>query len=265
MFYPCLIFLMKDITALIQARLGSTRLPGKTLMIIEGETLLAHLVKRVKASRYINDIVIATTKNKRDDAIVGFARNNGLKFYRGSEEDVLDRFYNSSIEYGLETIVRVTPDCPMLDPDVTDSVISKYIEGDYDYVSNTLIPTYPDGLDTEIFSFYVLKKAWNEAKLPSEREHVTSYIVKHPELFKIVNVKRDGKDLSWMRWTIDTQKDYEFVSEIFKRLYVHNQIFNMEDILRLLNREPALLDINKGISRNEGYQISLLKDKRCLN
>lgn len=250
---------MNNITALIQARLGSTRLPGKTLMLIEGESLLAHLVKRIKASRYINDIVIATTTNEKDNAIVEFAKNENLKFYRGSENDVLDRFYQASVLYRLETIVRVTPDCPMLDPDVMDIVISKFTDGNYDYVSNVITPTFPDGLDTEVFSFRILEKTWHEARLPSEREHVTAYILKHPELFKLFNVKRDGEDLSWMRWTVDTKRDLEFVKEIFQRLG-NSGIFHMDDVIELFGENPDLLKINSGITRNEGYLKSLKKD-----
>jgi spore coat polysaccharide biosynthesis protein SpsF (cytidylyltransferase family) len=253
---------IQKVTALIQARLGSTRLPGKTLMTIAGESLLGHLVKRVKASRYVNEIIIATTINYRDDAIVKFAVGNNLKFYRGSEEDVLERFYQAAVEYGIETIVRITPDCPMLDPEIMDAVISKYLEGNHNYVSNVLPPTFPDGLDTEVFSFRTLEKTWHEARLPSEREHVTPYIVKHPELFRHFNVKKEGEDLSWLRLTVDTRDDYDFVCKIFELLYHPNEIFHMEDVLALLKENPQLLKINSGILRNEGYKISLLKDNK---
>lgn len=251
---------MNNITALIQARLGSTRLPGKTLMLIEGESLLGHLVKRIKASRYVNDIVIATTTNERDNAIVEFAKAENLKFYCGSEDDVLDRFYQASVLYRLETIVRVTPDCPMLDPKVMDCVISEFLEGNYDYVSNVITPTFPDGLDTEVFSFKTLEKTWHEAKLPSERENVTAYILKHPKLFRQFNVRREGEDLSWMRWTVDTQRDLEFVKGIFQRL-VSRGIFHEDDVIEVLRKNPDMLKINSGITRNEGYLKSLKKDE----
>jgi len=207
-------------------------------------------------------IIKATTTNKKDDALVAFAKEKGLKVYRGSEEDVLDRFYRTAVEYGVEHIVRVTPDCPILDPDIMDRVISKYLEGTYDYVSNTITPTYPDGYDTEVFPFSALERAWREAKLYSEREHVTSYLYKHPDLFRLYNVKKEGEDLSWMRFTVDTPRDFEFVSEVFEKLSPVHGIFHMDDILRFLKENPELLDINKGISRNEGYQISLLKDRK---
>ena len=232
------------ISAIIQARLGSTRLPGKTLMTLEDESLLGHLVMRVKASRFVNDIIIATTEHQRDDAIEDFAVQRGLKFYRGSEDDVLDRFYQAAVKFGAENIVRVTPDCPMLDPEVMDLVLSSYVHGEYDYVSNILPPTYPDGLDTEIFSFPALEKAWKESKLPFEREHVTEYIIHHPELFRLFNVEKPGDSAAWLRWTVDTKEDFEFAKQVFAKLYSPQKIFYMEDIVRCLDENPSLLDIN---------------------
>lgn len=249
---------MKKITALIQARLGSTRLPRKTLMMLEGETLLWHLIKRVRASKYVNDFVIATTTQERDNEIVGFTEKNNLNTYRGSENDVLDRFYKAAVRYKVETIVRVTPDCPMLDPIVMDKVISKYLESGYDYVSNTLPPTFPDGLDTEVFSFAALETAWDEAKLSAEREHVTPYITANPELFRLCNVENE-ENLSHLRWTVDTQRDFEFVKKVFLN-FKGKDIFFMEDVLELLRKKPYLLEINKGIIRNEGYLKSLRRD-----
>jgi spore coat polysaccharide biosynthesis protein SpsF (cytidylyltransferase family) len=252
---------MKNITAIIQARLGSTRLPGKTLMTIEGDSLLGHLVRRVKASKYVENIIIATTTKEKDNAIVNFAKNNNLRFYRGSEEDVLDRFYKAAIEYNVETIVRVTPDCPLLDSKVMDLVISKYLEGDYDFVCNTMPPTYPDGLDTEVFSFKALEKAWREAKKSSEREHVTPYIYNHPEFFKIYNCVNDI-DYSGMRWVVDEEVDCRFVTEVYKHLYRYGEMFYMDDILDLLSKHPELNDINRNIKRNEGYKKSLNVEKK---
>lgn len=231
-------------------------------MEIEGESLLGHLVIRIKVSSYVSDIIIATTEKDRDDRIVEFAKDRNIKYIRGSEEDVLDRFYKASVKFNVENIVRITPDCPMLDPLVMDSVISEFIESDFDYVSNTITPTFPDGLDTEVFSFQALEKTWKGAKLLSEREHVTAYIVKHPELFDLHNVAKDGEDLSWMRWTVDTSKDLEFISNIFNKLYSADKIFYMKDIIKLLTKSPELLEINAGTSRNEGYRNSLLKDRR---
>ena len=251
---------MHTITAVIQARLGSTRLPGKTMLLMNGESLLGHLLKRIRKSKHIHAVIVATTTEKKDDPIVEFAMEHGLKYYRGSEDDVLDRFYQTVGTFRLETIVRVTPDCPLLDPRVADRVIEKYLSGSYDYVSNVLEPTYPDGFDTEVFSAGALAKAWREARLPSEREHVTAYIVKHPELFRLCNVRKDGEDLSSIRLTVDTRNDYEFISRVLEKLGMTDDIFHLEDILRVLKENPELMDINRGIGRNEGYQLSLLKD-----
>jgi spore coat polysaccharide biosynthesis protein SpsF (cytidylyltransferase family) len=229
-------------------------------MTIEGDSLIGHLVRRVKESEYVNSIIITTTTKEKDNAIVNFAKNNDLKVYRGNEDDVLDRFYKTAIEYDVEIIVRVTPDCPLLDPKIMDSVISQYISGNYDFVCNTMPPTYPDGLDTEVFSFKTLERAWNEARKPSEREHVTPYIYNHPELFKIYNCT-NHVDISDMRWVVDEEADYKYISEVYKRLYREGEIFYMDDILDLLSKHPELNDINRNIKRNEGYQKSLLKDK----
>lgn len=252
---------MKKITVIIQARLGSTRLPGKTLMTVCGKSLLEHLIERVKSSKLVNRIILATTIKEQDRAIVEIAKKNGLLFYRGSENDVLDRFYRTSIAFNAKIIVRVTPDCPILDPRVMDLVISNYIDGDYDYVSNTINPTYPDGLDVEVFSFKALKKAWADARLASEREHVTAYIVKHPELFRILNVRRIGIDLSHMRWTVDTQYDLDFIRKIFSLFQKEEHLFFMEDVLKALEENPDLMKINKKTIRNEGYLKSLREDK----
>ena len=248
---------MNNITAIIQARLGSSRLPGKTLMVIEGETLLGHLVRRITPSKYLTDIIIATTTEKRDDAIVSFAEQRGLKFFRGSEHDVLDRFYQTAVAFHLETIVRVTPDCPLMDYRVIDLVIKEYIRGPYDYVSNILPPTYPDGLDTEVFSFSALEQAWNNAALKSEREHVTPYIRNHPERFRIGNV-RCTENLSALRWTVDTTRDLEFVQAIYA--HFQSRPFGMDEILELLRKRPELKAVNVGIERNDGYQKSLRED-----
>lgn len=255
---------MKKITAIIQARLASTRLPGKTLMALAGNTLLGHLVRRVQACRQVSEIIIATTTNPGNDAIVAFANSNNLKYFRGSEEDVLDRFYKTAIRYNAEAVVRVTPDCPLLDPSIVDTIIAKYQEGPYDYVSNVITPTFPDGLDVEVFSFQSLEKAWKEAKLPSEREHATSYIIKHPERFRLFNVMKSGGDLSWMRWTVDTRQDYEFVQEIFSKIPNNESIFHMEDVIKVLENHPELMELNGTIKRNKGYINSLKKDAQFI-
>jgi spore coat polysaccharide biosynthesis protein SpsF (cytidylyltransferase family) len=243
--------------AIIQARMGSTRLPGKVLADISGKTLLEHVIQRVSASKLIKQTILATTTNEKDKALIEFARARGLKYYAGSENDVLDRFYQAAKKYNVTTIVRITPDDPFKDPEVIDKLITHYLEkqGAVDYVSNTIKPTYPEGLDAEVFSFKALEKAWREAKKPSEREHVTPYIWNHPELFKLVNVENDT-DLSGLRWTVDTEADLKFAREVYARLY-HGQVFLMKEILALLKAEPELSKINAGMIRNAGYLKSL--------
>ena len=249
------------ITAIVQARMASTRLPGKIMLDIQGKLLLEHVIDRVRASRLIEKIVIATTANEKDKAIVDFAQRRGILYYVGSEDDVLDRFYQAAKRFHAGLIVRITPDDPFKDPEVIDKLVSYYLDhkDSLDYVSNTIKSTYPEGLDVEVFTFTALEKAWREAKKPSEREHVTPYIWNHSELFRIANVEND-EDLSHLRWTLDTEADLRFTQEIYARLY-RGQIFLMKDILTLLEKEPELLTINQGIERNAGYLKSLEQER----
>lgn len=249
------------IAAIVQARMGSTRLPGKVLIDIQGKPLLALVIDRIREARLIDGIVIATTRNEKDRAIIEFARSQDILYYAGSEEDVLDRFYQAAKTYKAGTIVRITPDDPFKDPEVIDTVISHYLKNkkNLDYVSNTIKPTYPEGLDVEVFSFTTLEKAWKEANSLSEREHVTPYIWNHPEIFRLANIE-NNEDLSHLRWTLDTEADLKFTREVYARLY-HGQVFLMKDILALLRAEPELLQINEGIARNAGYLKSLEQER----
>lgn len=248
--------------AIIQARMGATRLPGKVLREILGKPILWHVIERIKRCKLIDQVIIATTNIDGERPILELAKRMGIASYSGSEDDVLDRYYQAAKRYQADIIVRITSDCPLVDPQVTDKVVKFFLDNKpgFNYVSNTLNPTYPDGLDTEVFSFATMEKAWKEAKLKSEREHVTAYIVKHPEIFKLGNVENE-EDLSHMRWTVDEERDFEFVKKVYERLYKPNQVFLMRDILALLKAYPDLADINKGINRNEGYIKSVLSDK----
>ena len=249
------------VLAIIQARMGSTRLPGKTIIDICGKPLLFHIIKRVQYSKLIAEIVVATTENKKDDIILNLCDKLGVKCFRGSESDVLDRFYQCAKEFKTEIIARITADDPFKDPVVINKVIKKILtDVTLDYVSNTIKPTYPEGLDIEVFTFNALRKAWKEARIPSEREHVTPYIWNNPEIFRIINIENDI-DLSHLRWTLDTPRDLKFTREVYKRLFVTGKIFLMNEILTLLDREPWLLGINKGIERDVGYRKSLLEEK----
>lgn len=243
--------------AIMQARMGSTRLPGKVLVPIAGKPLLEHIIDRVKRSQAIDKIVVATTVKKQDKPIIAIAQKCNVDSFIGSEKDVLDRFCQAAKKYRAGTIVRTTADNPFVDPEVIDKVVGYYLKHkkSVDYVSNTIKPTYPEGLDVEVFSSGALEKAWREAKRPSEREHVTPYIWNHPERFRLANIEND-EDLSHLRWTLDTEADLRFAREIYARLY-HGQVFLMKDILALLRAEPELAQINQGIARNAGYLESL--------
>ncbi len=245
------------VLAIIQARMGSSRLPGKVLMDLNGDTVLGLLVRRIRISERVNRIVVATTEKPEDDVIERFARNTGVDLFRGSEDDLLDRFYRAAIMYKAQTIVRITADCPLIDPFIVDKVIELF-DGEYDYVNNTMEPTFPDGLDVEVFTFACLRDAWENAELPSEREHVTPYIKKHPEKYSL-GVYKNGIDYSDLRWTIDEESDYILVKEIMKRIG-NKTDFVFQDILDLFAEDPGLGEINQGIKRNEGYLESLKQD-----
>ena len=248
-------------SAIIQARMGSSRLPNKALLDIEGKPVLWHVINRLSRSNSIDEIILATTISPADDAIENFAKENGVKYFRGSENDVLDRYYQCAKTNGADIIVRITADCPLIDPEVVDKVVDYFKGhiGEYDYVANVIPPTYPDGLDTEVFSFKTLEKAWNEARLTSEREHVTAYIYKNPKKFRLFNVTND-KDYSEFRWTVDTENDLAFVREIYKR-FGGKEMFYMEDIVSLLDKNPEIAAINSDSIRNEGYAKSVAEDK----
>ncbi|MCL5958534.1 MAG: glycosyltransferase family protein [Chloroflexi bacterium] len=246
------------VVAVIQARMGSTRLPGKVLAEVAGVPMLWHVVNRARTARYVDLVLVATSREPADDAIAAFCARNGIECFRGSESDVLDRYYEAAREYQAEIVVRLTADCPLLDPEVIDDVIYSFREYPADYASNVRECTFPDGLDTEAFSFDVLEQAWREARLKSEREHVTPYIRNHPELFYLVDLHYD-EDLSALRWTVDEPRDLEFVRAVYSHLGA-SSAFGMEEVLDLLRERPEISEINAGIGRNEGYQKSLRED-----
>lgn len=248
------------IIAIIQARMGSTRLPGKMMMDLVGKPVIEYVFDRVSFSSLISEIWLATTVDKKDDILVKWAQDNHIKYYRGDENDVLNRYYQTVTQAKADVIVRVTGDCPLADSDVIDKVIGEYLKGKYDYVSNIHPPTYPDGLDVEVFSFKALKKAWQEAKLGSEREHVTPYIWKNPKLFKIKNVVLE-QDYSNYRWTLDTQEDFDFIEKIIVECKNRNSECRMAGIIEIIKLHSEWLKINKKYTRNEGYDKSLKGDK----
>lgn len=252
---------MLHTAAIIQARMGATRLPGKVMLDILGKPILWHVVDRVSRARLIDGLVVATTTKPEDDIVEKFCRENAISIFRGSEDDVLDRYYQCAKKYNMENIVRITADCPLHDPHIIDLIIEKYESGNYDYISNTDPPSYPDGIDVEVFSFLALENAWNNAKMSSEREHVTPYIRKNRTLFRVGNVQNET-DLSELRWTLDQKEDFRFIQTVYKELNgLNNGLFYTNDILELINKRPELLKINSNIIRNEGYLKSLKNDK----
>ncbi len=247
--------------AIIQARMGSTRLPEKILKTLAGKPALRHLIERLGYSKFLKDIVIATTVNSEDDVVVRFCKENNVKCFRGSEEDVLERYYRAAKMFNADPIVRITADCPVIDPVIVDEVVEAYFNGDYDVYG--LGGEFPDGLDCSMFAYRVLEDTWKNAELPSEREHVGPYMYKHPEKYKIGTYKK-FKGLAHHRWTLDEEADLRFLEAVYERLYKEGEIFLTQDILDLLEAEPQIMEINSGITRNEGYLKSLAEDERQL-
>lgn len=238
--------------------MSSTRLPGKVLAEVAGRPMLYHVVHRAMGAKTLDQVVVATSDREADDPIAGYCAEQGTAYFCGSEEDVLDRYLQAARQFEADVIVRLTADCPLLDPEIIDQVVGAYHSGRYDYVSNTLDCTYPDGLDTEVFSRAALERTAREARLPSEREHVTPYMRNHPELFHQLNVS-GREDWSHLRWTVDEPADLEFVREVYARLGEGR--FGMDEMLRLLERHPELSQLNAGIQRNAGYLKSLQRDR----
>jgi len=245
------------IVAIIQARMGSTRLPGKVMAEICGRPMLAWVIERVKRSKTLDNICLATTKKLEDKQLIDLATRLRTRTFAGSVDDVLDRFYYAAIEMNADVIIRVTADCPLHDPSVIDRVVKVFLENEYDYVSNTISPTFPNGVDTEVFSMESLSIAWREAKWKSEREHVTPFIKKHQNKFRLFNVEYE-KDLSSLRWTVDEPADLDFVRVVSE--HFHPEFFGMEEIVELLHDRPELMKINEGFKRDEGYYKSLQED-----
>jgi spore coat polysaccharide biosynthesis protein SpsF (cytidylyltransferase family) len=233
------------IVAIVQARMGSTRLPGKVMKEILGRPLLYHFLERLKRVKRIDEIIIATPKGIENEPIFNLARGMGVPVFKGSEEDVLDRFYQCAIAFTADVIVRITSDCPLIDPEIVDKTIETFLSGKYDYCSNNLERSLPHGLDTEVFSFKALEKAWLESTTRLQREHVSTYIKDNPQIFRQANYRQYKKNLSNLRWTVDYPEDLEFVRLIFG--HFGNNTFSVEEILNLLYKNPELLKINESV------------------
>jgi glutamate-1-semialdehyde aminotransferase/spore coat polysaccharide biosynthesis protein SpsF (cytidylyltransferase family)/predicted dehydrogenase len=246
------------VVAIIQARMGSSRLPGKSLAEIENRPMLWHVIQRVKRATLVDRVVVATSTAAADDAIEAMCQENGVQCYRGSENDVLDRFYVAARGEKASQIVRITADCPLIDPDVIDRVVRRFQRGDLDYASNAMVRSYPDGLDTEIFSFSALEMAWHEASKTSEREHVTPYL--RSDKFRTANVENDSRSFyQHYRWTVDETADLEFIRAVYKA-FRDKDSFGMNDVLELIEKTPGLEKMNSEIVSNVGYYKSLFEE-----
>jgi glutamate-1-semialdehyde 2,1-aminomutase/spore coat polysaccharide biosynthesis protein SpsF len=246
----------KTVVAIVQARMSSTRLPGKVLADVAGHPMLWHLIQRLRRSRLLSQIVVATTENPSDDVIVRLCESMGVVCFRGSESDVLDRYYQAARAMSAHTVVRITSDCPLIDPVVVDKVIQRFLDSNCDYVSNSLRYTYPNGLDTEVFSFAALERAWREATRSSDREHVTPFLKR--ETLRIANVENEAP-LGDLRWTVDESADLEFVRRVFVALSGH-ETFGMQEVLDLVKQHPEIQGLNDSILSNEGYYRSLYEE-----
>lgn len=238
---------------IIQARMGSERLPGKVLISIKGKSVLAHIVERLRHCNRIQDIVVATSVERKDDVIEDECNNINVKCFRGSEEDVLSRYYNAALKNKADLIIRITGDCPVIDYSIIDKMIEKFCKLDemkkIDYMSNFDIMknTFPRGMDVEIIKMETLKIAYEYAEKLSEREHVTPYIYNNPNKFKLMGYTNEGEDLSCYRLTLDTKEDFKLIEVIYENLYEKDNNFGMNDIINFIKSNPKVLDINKNV------------------
>ena len=243
-----------SVNAIIQARCGSTRFPNKVFALIDGKPLLWHVVNRLKYATKIDDIIVATTVSEKDDKIEEWCKENNVHCFRGSEENVLNRYYSASEAFPSDYVVRITADDPFKEPKVIDAVITKLIEKGYDHVTNNLPPSFPEGLDCEAFKKSALDRSEKEAETAFEREHVTQYIYHHPEIFKIGNVSND-ENLSYLRWTVDKDVDFEMVKAVYaNRDKANKGILLMDEILEILKAHPEISKINSEVERSAMYK-----------
>lgn len=248
---------------IIQARMGSSRLPGKILLESCGESLFSHMLQRIQKSKNLDKIVVATTTNPQDDVIEKFCKTKKIDFFRGSEHDVLLRYYKTAKKFSADVVVRLTSDTPLLDAQTIDTILDVYENNEFNYVSNQFpFPrTYPDGYNVEVFSFELLQKINEYAKKPSDREHVTTFITMQPKIFKIFRVDYK-KDLSKYRFNLDYQNDYQLIKSIFEGLHPINPYFTLDDIIIWLEQNPDVLKLNENIKPYQNILKSFEEDMK---
>ena len=251
------------IGCIIQARMGSTRLPGKVMLDVESnKTVLYFVIKQLQSCKLVDKIIVATTTLEDDKQIANFSKHLGVDSFRGSSDNVLDRYYQCAKEYSVSTIVRIPSDKPLIDPEIVDNVVSVFSNNSYDYITNFLPnPTFPSGTEVEVFSINALKKAWEKAKIPSEKEHVTPYFTNHEDEFKITHIE-NSKNLSHLSWAVDRIEDLKLVRKIVSK--IKKRPIMMKDIVDLFAKEPALVEINKNVNRKEGNLKSMKEDEEFL-
>jgi spore coat polysaccharide biosynthesis protein SpsF len=238
--------------AIVQARMGSSRLPGKVLMDLGGQTVLARVVGRLKGSREIDKMVVATTRQPADDKIVEACERLQVPCFRGAEHDVLDRYYQAAHSHSANAVVRITADCPLIGPNLVDETIRVLREERADYASNLFPRTYPRGLDSEVFTAAALYRAWSEAREPYQREHVTPYLYEHPETFRLA-VVRGAVDYSRYRWTLDTLEDLKLLRTIYS-LFDGRDDFSWEEVLHVIGRKPNLPELNSQVLQKSVFE-----------
>lgn len=248
------------VVAIIQARMSSSRLPGKTLLPLAGRPAIQHVIERVKMISGIDEVIVSTSISQSDNMLADFCASIKIPVFRGSEEDVLDRYYQTSLHCCAELILRITGDCPLLDPIESGKVLKKSFETGSDYISNIHPPMLPDGLDTEVIKFEALEKAWEASKKKSEREHVTLYLYSNPNLFSVSSLTYKD-DFSHYRLTLDEQSDYLLLQNIFTHLQKTQKFGYLHEVINILENNPEILELNKTIKRNEGLELSLKRER----
>lgn len=247
--------------AIIQARMGSTRLPGKVLKPLAGHPMLWHITDRVKAAKGVDAVVIATSIRPENDVIREFCAKEKLHCHSGSEDDVLDRFYHAAKNQNARTVLRLTADCPLADPDLIGRLVAGFHAGKYDHFSvatgagsvHETQPRFPDGLDCEVFAFPALERAWREATKQTDREHVTPYIWRQGSIFKLGKLFAD-RDFSKLRLTVDRPEDFAVITQIYAALYRPDRHFILKDVLGFIAKNPNLQSLNESGIGHEGYE-----------